>query len=102
MPVRSVVVWEFRVRSEAIIEFEEHYGPTGSWAMLFRAAPGYIDTRLLADASTRGLYLTIDRWRSEKEYDTFRRAHAADYGALDDQCRRLTHEEREIGRYTER
>ena len=96
------IAWEFRVRPEAVAEFERHYGPEGSWAQLFRSAPGYLGSQLLADASTRGLYLTIDRWRSEKEYDSFRRANAGGYAALDAQFEKLTLEERELGRYEER
>ena len=96
------IVWEFNVHPQSVAEFERHYGPDGSWAALFRSAPGYLGTQLLADASTRGLYLTVDRWRSEKEYDSFRRAHAGDYAALDHECDALTLGEREVGRYSER
>ena len=62
--VTHVIVWEFRVRAEHEAKFEAAYGPRGEWAMLFGASPAYQGTELLSDASTRGRYMTIDRWRS--------------------------------------
>lgn len=64
-------LWEFHVRAESRDEFERHYGPEGSWAALFRRAPGYLGTHLLRDRATDGRYLTIDRWQSEAAYRAF-------------------------------
>jgi heme-degrading monooxygenase HmoA len=101
MAERHVVIWEFTVDEAARAEFEQHYGPQGSWAALFHRAPGYLGTLLLRDASTPGRYLTIDRWQSLDAYSRFRAQFADDYAALDRQCERLTRAERALGTFTE-
>jgi quinol monooxygenase YgiN len=92
-----VVVWEFTVRSEHIAAFEAAYGPAGAWVALFRRAPAWLGTELLAGGS--GRYLTLDRWRDRAAYDAFRQSAAADYAALDAACEALTAAEREIGAF---
>jgi heme-degrading monooxygenase HmoA len=94
-----VYIWEFRVQPDCVEEFEKHYGPTGSWALLFRQAEGYIETLLLKDAAEPLRYVTIDRWRSEDDYRAFRSSFALQYAALDRQCESLTARESELGRF---
>lgn len=100
MPTFSII-WEFIVRPAAAAEFVRHYGPDGSWAQLFRAATGYIDTRLLRDHDRPDRFVTIDRWSSEEAFRQFRSERAAEYEALDRACESLTVSERELGRFDE-
>ena len=93
--------WEFEVRPGLEAEFERHYGPDGSWARLFRQAPGYVETLLLRDRAQPNRYVTIDRWRSAAEHQRFKVDFAAQYQALDAQCERLTHSERALGEWTD-
>ena len=92
-------VWEFRVRPDKVAEFERAYGPDGDWARLFRRAAGYLDTMLLKDSVNEHRYLTIDRWRSEDDYQEFRRRYGAQYGELDRRCGGLTVQERSLGTF---
>ena len=92
-----IVIWEFTVPPERVPAFEAAYGPAGAWVALFRRAPAWLGTELLADG--RGRYLTIDRWRDRAAYDAFRRSAAADYRSLDAACEALTAAEREIGAF---
>jgi len=94
-------VWEFLVAPDCMADFELHYGPNGTWATLFRRAPGYIETLLLADRSVPGRYMTIDRWRDEASHAAFQREFGAEYSALDTECARLTHSEALIGIFSE-
>ncbi len=94
-----VVIWEYVVRAESIADFEALYGADGGWAALFREHPGYHGTELLRDEAP-GRYLTLDRWRSEADYEAFLRAASPRYAALDAQGDALTLEERRIGRCT--
>lgn len=96
-----VYIWEFRVRPDCVEEFEKHYGPTGSWALLFRQAEGYIETLLLKDVNEPLRYVTIDRWRSEDDYRAFRSRFAPQYAELDRRCESLTTRESELGRLVE-
>lgn len=95
-----VVVWQFEIAEEKIAAFEAAYGPEGSWAKLFRHSADYKGTELLRDAYIPGIYLTIDRWQNEAAFRAFRKAHDAEYEALDRQCDDLTAQETRIGAYT--
>jgi heme-degrading monooxygenase HmoA len=94
-----VCAWEFAVRPNCLAEFERLYGSNGEWARLFRRAPGFQRTELHRDRSQPTRFLTLDFWDSREACDRFRRAHAAEYAALDVRCETLTEREREIGRF---
>ncbi len=96
------IVWEFEVRESRRPEFEDHYGPEGSWARLFRAAPGYVSTELLNDRDNPLRYVTIDHWSDREQWFEFRRRHAKEYEALDRQCEELTTREAPLGEYDRR
>ena len=98
---RYAYLWEFQVMPGYEAEFEQHYGPSGSWARLFAEATGYIETLLLKDSAHAGRYLTVDRWISEEAYVTFRSAYSRQYGQLDQQCAKLTTAENLVGVFTE-
>jgi len=95
-----VVLWKFRVRRGAEHAFAEMYGPTGAWAALFRASPGFLGTELLRDLEGARRYVTIDRWQSRESYDAFRREKHAEYEALDREGAHLTEVESLVGDFT--
>jgi heme-degrading monooxygenase HmoA len=93
------VLWEYEVRPGAEAAFEKLYGSGGDWAALFGEQDGYVGTELLrGDRPYR--YLTIDRWQSERHYDTFLANAGARYARIDAQGDALTVVERKIGRFT--
>jgi heme-degrading monooxygenase HmoA len=94
-----VIVWMFRPRPGRAAEFEWEYGPDGSWAALFRGAPGYLGTDLLCAADASGWYLTVDRWESSAAYEAFRVARQSEYDALDRACGGMTASEERVGDY---
>ena len=94
-------MWEFQVVADGVDEFKRHYGPDGSWALLFRRAEGYIGTLLLQDRQQPLRYITIDRWRSETDYRAFRARYDHDYLALDKLCENLTTRETALGELEE-
>jgi heme-degrading monooxygenase HmoA len=94
-----VVVWQFEVAEEKVAAFEAAYGPEGNWAQLFRQSPEYLGTELLRDAYVAGLYLTIDRWKSEEVFRIFRKDHDPAYEELDRACDALTEKETRVGAY---
>jgi heme-degrading monooxygenase HmoA len=93
--------WEFEVRAERQGEFERVYGPDGPWVALFSEAAGFVGTLLLHDRDRPLRYVTIDRWRSRREYLDFRARYAGRYAALDKQCEGLTTQEKALGEYNE-
>jgi heme-degrading monooxygenase HmoA len=92
-------IWEFEVSASTEAEFRRYYGPNGSWVELFRRDPAYIEMLLLKDISVPGRYLTIDRWRSLEDYQSFRERVSQQYAALDDICEKLTIRETELGAF---
>jgi heme-degrading monooxygenase HmoA len=94
-------IWAFVVREDSRQQFEEHYGPSGTWAQLFRMSDEYIETLLLQDKNDPCRYVTIDRWRSHGAYKAFRTGFADDYARLDRQCGSLTTHEQALGEYVE-
>lgn len=94
-------VWEFHVPLDLQSEFEQHYGPSGTWAQLFRSSPGYIETLLLKDKSSVGRFITVDRWRNEEAFQAFRSSFSEQYEQLDRECEKLTVGEQLVGVFTE-
>ena len=94
-------VWEFHVPLDLQSEFEQHYGPGGTWAQLFRSSAGYIETLLLKDKSLAGRYVTVDRWRDEGAFQAFRSSFSRQYEQLDRECERLTVGEQLVGEFAE-
>jgi heme-degrading monooxygenase HmoA len=92
-----VILWEFRVRLGSEADFESAYGSEGAWVRLFAQGDGYLGTELLRHSSVPRRYATIDRWRSADDFAHFRRAHAAQYAALDARCEAWTETETQIG-----
>jgi heme-degrading monooxygenase HmoA len=92
-------LWEFAVVPAKQAEFEAHYGPDGTWARLFRRAPGYAGSELLQDRADPLRYLTIDRWETREAWLAFRSTHAAEYERLDHEFEGLTTREAPLGEY---
>jgi heme-degrading monooxygenase HmoA len=90
-------IWRFRVSPESVEAFERTYGPEGDWARLFSRAPGYRGTELLKVHGESGVYLTIDRWVSETDFENAKRTLEHDYAALDRRCEAYTSEETWLG-----
>lgn len=64
---------------------------------LFRRHPGYEGTTLLQDITTRGRFLTIDRWQDEARFNQMQRASQQEYTRLDTLFGELTLSERQLG-----
>lgn len=94
-----VVVWEFSVLEEHRQTFERVYNPNGDWAILFRKSPGYLGTELFKDQTDPNRYLTIDRWKTERDFLAFKRDHGDAYRALDQAFEALTRREVKIGAF---
>jgi heme-degrading monooxygenase HmoA len=92
-------IWRFRVPAESVAEFERAYGPRGDWAELFALAPGYAGTELLALRGEQGVYVTIDRWHTEADFQNAKTLLEHDYAVLDRRCEAYTSEETWLGLY---
>ena len=93
------IVWEFVVREAKVVEFEQVYSPTGSWASLFRGSSGFLGTTLWRDTRTPRRYITIDRWENAASHAAIRERFAKAYDALDRDCEGFTETEHQIGAF---
>jgi heme-degrading monooxygenase HmoA len=93
-----VLIWEYQVKTDRVAEFEEIYSADGAWTKLFRKSKGYLETELLGDVSDPQRYITIDRWITAQEYETFRSDWKTEYAAIDAQCEGLTERETSLGK----
>ena len=98
---RHTYLWEFLVKPGSEVEFIKHYGPEGTWVQLFRQAPGFMETLFLKDSESPRRYVTLDRWRSAAEYQTFRTRFTRQYQKLDEVCGGLTISETYLGTFSE-
>jgi len=89
-------VWEYDVPADKAADFERVYGADGTWAELFSCSDGFEGTELFASVSTRGRYLTVDRFRDEASWRRFQLEHREAYLALDVESQGLTAAEREL------
>jgi heme-degrading monooxygenase HmoA len=93
-------IWEFVVRDGSNAEFEKVYGADGDWVKLFRRSSGYVKTDLIRDQTNPKRYITIDHWRSRRDYCEFRTVFSAVFEELDKHCEDLTVQESKIGEFT--
>ena len=94
-----IVIWEYRVKPERVEEFENIYSSEGAWAELFGKSAGFQGTELLRNVAQPYRYVTIDRWTSAQEYDSFLSRWKAEYTALDAECQGLTERESHLGQW---
>lgn len=93
------IIWLYTVKPEHIEAFEKTYAQDGAWAQLFARDPHYVGTTLHKSHKTHYQHMTIDTWTSAEAYHAFRRAHQADYKALDQQCDSFTVNETHVGSF---
>ena len=94
-----VIIWAYQVKAEQLVAFEQIYASNGAWAELFRKEEGYLGTELLRDSNRPQRYITIDRWLSSEDYESFRLQRKSEYARLDAQCEGLTEQETLLGRW---
>jgi heme-degrading monooxygenase HmoA len=95
-----IYVWDYIVSKSSVLEFEDCYGPNGEWVKLFRKSTGYLGTQLIKDKVEPLRYLTIDHWRSEKDYKEFLGKFRSEYDELDRRFEELTVKETKMGAFT--
>ena len=94
-----VIIWEYLVKAECIPEFERIYSADGTWTKLFKKSSGFIETELLHDKKQTHRYITIDRWSSSQEHESFLLQWQSEYEALDSKCNSLTERETPLGKW---
>jgi heme-degrading monooxygenase HmoA len=96
-----IILWEFEVATLRATEFRSVYSPQGEWAQLFALSPGYRGTELLQSSEAATRFVTIDRWTSEEDFESFQREFGASYAALDLRCRSLSLAQRKMGAFVD-
>lgn len=94
-----IIIWEYQVKIEHVKEFQEIYAANGAWAELFRKGEGYLGTELMRDINRPYRYMTIDRWVSPHDYESFLSQWKSEYSKLDAECEGLTEKETLLGKW---
>lgn len=94
-----VALWEFQVSDSMEGTFEQFYGADGDWVQLFRERPGFVRTELIRDLNKPQRYVTMDFWKTQSDYESFRQDYSAAYEALDVKCRDFTTSETGLGSF---
>lgn len=94
-----VIIWKYQVKTDRTADFEQIYHSNGAWVELFRKEEGYLGTELLHDSNQLYRYITIDRWTSSHDYESFRSRWKSEYARLDAQCEGLTEQETLLGKW---
>jgi len=94
-----VRVWKFRPPRGREADFSKAYSSTGDWVHLFRKAPGYQGTTLMAPTEAGDWWLTLDHWDSRGDFDAFVEMFGEEYRALDAKLEGLSGEEVFVGAY---
>ena len=95
-----VILWEYQVKADRLLEFEALYSSEGAWVQLFKKHAGYRGTELLHDADRPQRYITIDRWSSPEAYNSFQAEWQDEYRQLDARCEDLTEGESFLGAFS--
>ena len=91
------IVWTYEVKHEYFTAFEQAYAPDGAWAVLFSKSEGFLGVQLFR--GNAGIYMTIDSWRSEQDFEAFLAEHVLAYEALDHLTEGWTTSEQLVGRF---
>jgi hypothetical protein len=91
-----VRVWEYQVPDDRTGAFAAAYAADGAWGELFGRAAGFVGTELYRDAVRPGRFLTIDRWRHERDWRSFLDAFGPAYESLDARFEGLSAAERSV------
>jgi heme-degrading monooxygenase HmoA len=94
-----VIIWEFHVNAAATAEFEQAYSSAGRWATFFQSGHGYLGSELLKKAEETNIYLTIDRWQCQEDYEHFRNFNLDTYATIDQECEIFTEQEIRLGAF---
>jgi hypothetical protein len=96
-----VRVWKFLPPEGREGEFEGAYSGSGRWAGLFGRAQGYRGTTLMKPAEPGGWWITLDRWNSVADFESFAHDFGKEYRALDAELEGVAGEEEFVGAFEE-
>ena len=96
-----VRVWRFRPPPGGEQAFANAYAGSGPWSALFAKASGYRGSTLFAPVESGGWWLTIDRWDSAADFETFGHDFGEEYRKLDTELEGIAGDEEFVGAFEE-
>lgn len=91
------IVWKYKIKPEFRDEFELEYGQEGRWAKLFDRSSSYHGSILHSSVDDRNMYLLIDQWSSQGDYEHFLKQHERSYQSISTGIEHLYSLEERIG-----
>lgn len=80
------VYWELKVKFKERDTMEKFYDPKGEWVRFFQKSKGYEGTEVLESGEGDNVFLVIDEWQSEEDFNTCIQARKADFAALEEKA----------------
>ena len=90
------VIWELKVKYKDIDKFDRFYDAKGEWVKFFNKAKGYEGTDVLESGEGDNIFLVIDEWQSEEDFNTFIQSHKADYALLEEKANAVSRTRKRI------
>jgi len=94
------VVWQFEVKNDGRVEFEEMYGADGAWTTMNRLTRSYLGTSFLRDQSRPSRYLMVEYWSEMVVYEQHRAYQSEAIAALEVRRDALVESSEPLGVFT--
>jgi hypothetical protein len=91
------IMWQFDVKRECEVEFEQLYGVDGEWTALNRHARSYLGSSFLRDQNRASRYIVIEYWSEMLVYEEHRVFRSEAIAALDKRSRALVESVEPLG-----
>lgn len=90
------VIWEMKVKFKEREKFEKFYDPKGDWVNFFKKSDHYQGTDVLENGEGDGIFLVIDEWQSEEDFNEFVKSRKTDYDLLEEKAKAASRTKKRI------
>lgn len=80
------VFWELKVKFKDRDKMEKFYDPKGEWVKFFHKAQGYDGTEVLESGDGDNIFLVIDEWQSEENFNDYIQSRKVDFALLEEKA----------------
>jgi hypothetical protein len=94
------IMWQFEVKQERKVEFEQLYGVEGEWTAMNRLSRSYLGTSFLHDQNRPSKYILIEYWSEMLVYEQYRTYQADAITSLEQRSQALVDSVEPLGIFT--
>ncbi len=90
------VIWELKVKFKEREKFEQFYDVKGEWVKFFTKSPEFLGTDVLESGEGDGIFLVIDEWNSEENFQEFVKSRKTEYESLEEKAKSASRTKKRI------